>query len=238
MFRPLLKPTLWFLPMFAVLIGLGTWQIERLHWKVALIARMNANLSASPIALDAILALPNDQAQYRHVAITDHAIALLPDGADRPAPSIDLLLASAAEVFGEHLVAIILSGTGTDGADGARAVKAAGGTVIIQDPATAAFPGMRLVDFGHLGDGNLHYNVQAPEGVSPAAFLAAHEAAINRIVYDQVAKHAGSISAEHGIGRLKRDELAARKDPVALGLMRTIKQALDPQGLMNPGRVI
>lgn len=70
MFRPLLKPTLWFLPMFAVLIGLGTWQIERLHWKVALIARMNANLSASPIALDAILALPNDQAQYRHVAIT------------------------------------------------------------------------------------------------------------------------------------------------------------------------
>ena len=72
MFRPLLKPTLWFLPMFAVLIGLGTWQVERLHWKEALLARMNANLSAPPIALGAILALPNDQAQYRRVAITGH----------------------------------------------------------------------------------------------------------------------------------------------------------------------
>jgi len=102
----------------------------------------------------------------------------------------------------------------------------------------AGFPGMRLVDFGHLGDGNLHYNVQAPECVPPAEFLAANEPAINALVYDQVAKYGGSISAEHGIGRLKREELAARKDPVALGLMRAIKKALDPQGLMNPNRVI
>ncbi|MGN7874462.1 FAD-binding oxidoreductase [Roseateles sp. 22389] len=100
------------------------------------------------------------------------------------------------------------------------------------------FPGSRLVDFGHLGDGNLHYNVQAPEGVAPADFLRTHEAAVNALVYDQVAAHGGSISAEHGIGQLKREELAQRKSPVALQLMRQIKQALDPRGLLNPGRVV
>ena len=100
------------------------------------------------------------------------------------------------------------------------------------------FPGSRLVDFGHLGDGNLHYNVQAPEGVAPADFLRTHEAAVNALVYDQVAVHGGSISAEHGIGQLKREELAQRKSPVALQLMRQIKQALDPRGLLNPGRVV
>ncbi len=102
----------------------------------------------------------------------------------------------------------------------------------------AAIPGIRMVDFGHLGDGNLHYNVQAPEGVDAAAFLREHEPAVNRIVFDAVQAHGGSISAEHGIGQLKREELAERKDPVALALMRAIKQALDPQGLLNPGRLI
>ena len=101
-----------------------------------------------------------------------------------------------------------------------------------------AFPGIRLVDFGHLGDGNLHYNVQAPEGCDAGGFLREHEAAVNRIVYDAVAAHGGSISAEHGIGALKRDELVRHKPAVALGLMRAIKRALDPQGLMNPGRVL
>jgi FAD/FMN-containing dehydrogenase len=102
----------------------------------------------------------------------------------------------------------------------------------------AAFPGVRMIDFGHLGDGNLHYNVQAPDGVAAAEFLAMHEAAINAIVYDAVSLAGGSISAEHGIGRLKRQELAARKSPVALGLMRAIKKTLDPQGLFNPKRVV
>jgi FAD/FMN-containing dehydrogenase len=101
-----------------------------------------------------------------------------------------------------------------------------------------AFPGIRLVDFGHLGDGNLHYNVQAPIGVAPDAFLRDHEDAVNAIVYDAVVRHGGSISAEHGIGALKRDELARRKQPLALALMRAIKTALDPQGRMNPGRVL
>ena len=102
----------------------------------------------------------------------------------------------------------------------------------------AALPGVRLVDFGHLGDGNLHYNVQAPPGIDAAGFVNAREAQVNRIVYDAVDALGGSISAEHGIGALKRDELAQRKSPVALGLMRAIKQALDPHGLMNPGRVL
>jgi len=101
-----------------------------------------------------------------------------------------------------------------------------------------AFAGARLVDFGHLGDGNLHYNVQAPDGVAPDAFLAQHEAAINAIVYDAVAARGGSFSAEHGIGQLKRDDLARRKDPTALALMRSIKRALDPANRLNPGRVL
>ncbi|WP_157264586.1 FAD-binding oxidoreductase [Azohydromonas aeria] len=102
----------------------------------------------------------------------------------------------------------------------------------------AAFPGARIVNFGHLGDGNLHYNVQVPEGGDGAAFLRDHEAEVNRIVFDAVQSFGGSFSAEHGIGALKREELEQRKSPVALGLMRAIKQALDPQGLLNPGRVL
>jgi FAD/FMN-containing dehydrogenase len=101
-----------------------------------------------------------------------------------------------------------------------------------------AFPGARLVNFGHLGDGNLHYNVQAPPGIAAADFIRDCEAAVNEVVYDAVAAHGGSISAEHGIGELKRGELARRKPAVALTLMRSIKDALDPRGLLNPGRVL
>ena len=100
------------------------------------------------------------------------------------------------------------------------------------------YAGVRLVNFGHLGDGNLHYNVQAPAGADGAAFLAQEEHAVNTIVFDAVARFGGSFSAEHGIGALKREELALRKSPVALQLMRSIKAALDPLGLMNPGRVL
>jgi FAD/FMN-containing dehydrogenase len=101
-----------------------------------------------------------------------------------------------------------------------------------------AAPGMRLVNFGHLGDGNLHFNVQAPEGADAAAFLREREREVNAIVYGAVAAHGGSISAEHGIGALKRDELPHYKDATALALMRAVKQALDPQGLLNPERVL
>ena len=102
----------------------------------------------------------------------------------------------------------------------------------------AAIPGVRLVNFGHLGDGNLHYNVQAPEGVDPAEFLRLHEEPVNTIVFDSVQAFGGSISAEHGIGSLKAKTLPRYKSPVALEMMRAIKQALDPQNIMNPGRVL
>ncbi len=101
-----------------------------------------------------------------------------------------------------------------------------------------ALPGIRVVNFGHLGDGNLHYNIQCPEGADSAEFLKTHEPAVNDLVYEAVMSFGGSVSAEHGIGRLKVDSLPQYKDPVALQLMRNIKQALDPQNLMNPGRVL
>ncbi|HTH62205.1 MAG TPA: FAD-binding oxidoreductase [Paraburkholderia sp.] len=101
-----------------------------------------------------------------------------------------------------------------------------------------AVPGARMVTFGHLGDGNLHYNVQAPEGGDAKAFLAANEATLNRIVYDSVHRHRGTISAEHGIGQLKVDEAAHYKSDVELQLMRALKTALDPLNLMNPGKVL
>ena len=99
-------------------------------------------------------------------------------------------------------------------------------------------PGIRLVNFGHLGDGNLHYNVQAPQGADGAAFLRDYEDTVNTWVFDQVKAFNGSISAEHGVGSLKADKLTHYKDPTALAMMRAIKQALDPQNLLNPGRVI
>ena len=102
----------------------------------------------------------------------------------------------------------------------------------------AHMPGIRLVNFGHLGDGNLHYNVQAPPGADARDFLETQEPRVNEIVYDNVQAFGGSISAEHGVGSLKLEELRHRKSAVALSLMRQIKAALDPQGLMNPGRVL
>ena len=102
----------------------------------------------------------------------------------------------------------------------------------------AALPGIRLVNFGHLGDGNLHYNVQAPSGADGAAFLRDHEEQVNALVYDSVMQFGGSISAEHGVGSLKLDKLEQHKSPVAMGMMRAIKQALDPHNVMNPGRIL
>jgi len=99
-------------------------------------------------------------------------------------------------------------------------------------------PGVRLVNFGHLGDGNLHYNVQAPAGVDAQAFLRDHEDEVNTLVFDTVQRFGGSISAEHGVGTLKVSKLEQHKSPVALGLMRTIKTAFDPHKLMNPGKLL
>ena len=101
----------------------------------------------------------------------------------------------------------------------------------------AAFPRARIVAFGHLGDGNLHYNLAQPRGQSRAEFLAESEQ-VNRIVHDEVARLRGSISAEHGLGQLKRAEIEHYKSPLELELMRAVKHAIDPAGLMNPGKVI
>jgi FAD/FMN-containing dehydrogenase len=99
------------------------------------------------------------------------------------------------------------------------------------------FPNCQLVCFGHLGDGNLHFNVAPPQGVAHADFLLQQEA-INRVVHDSVAAFGGSISAEHGIGALKRDDLQRYKSGIELDMMRAIKAALDPLGIMNPGKVL
>jgi FAD/FMN-containing dehydrogenase len=101
----------------------------------------------------------------------------------------------------------------------------------------AEFPGVQVVCFGHLGDGNLHYNIAPPEGIAHEDFLA-EQLPINRIVHDSVAAFGGSISAEHGVGALKRDELPRYKSAVELNLMRALKAALDPLGIMNPGKIL
>ncbi len=99
------------------------------------------------------------------------------------------------------------------------------------------YPGVRMVVFGHLGDGNLHYNVSPAPGVTPKAFLA-NESAINRITYEAVAAHRGSISAEHGLGQLKPVENLHYKAALEIGMMRALKNAFDPLGIMNPGKVL
>lgn len=99
------------------------------------------------------------------------------------------------------------------------------------------FPGVRNITFGHLGDGNLHYNVQGPVG-EPEPEVLARQDDIYQLVHDSVHSFNGSIGAEHGIGQLKRDELPRYKSAVELGLMRRIKDALDPQGIMNPGKTL
>ena len=91
---------------------------------------------------------------------------------------------------------------------------------------------------GRLQHGGRVVDAQAPVGVDPADFLREQEPAINTLVFDAVQRFQGSISAEHGIGQLKRDTLPDYKSPVALQLMQAVKQALDPQGIMNPGRVL
>jgi D-lactate dehydrogenase (cytochrome) len=100
-----------------------------------------------------------------------------------------------------------------------------------------AMPGIRPLPFGHIGDGNIHLNLTQPEGMDKDAYIAEWPR-MNRIVHDIVADLGGSISAEHGIGRLKREEITRYKSELEIDLMRRIKAALDPRGIMNPGKVV
>jgi D-lactate dehydrogenase (cytochrome) len=100
-----------------------------------------------------------------------------------------------------------------------------------------AMPGIRPCPFGHLGDGNIHFNLTQPEGMDKEAFLGRWEE-MNRIVHDIATAMGGSISAEHGIGLFKVDELARHKGPVEMDMMRAIKAALDPQNTFNPGKIL
>ncbi len=102
----------------------------------------------------------------------------------------------------------------------------------------AAYPNIRIVAFGHLGDGNIHYNASLPDPIVNTTFIQHEEHAVNTLVYSIVRDLNGSISAEHGIGQLKRDTLPEHKTPLELELMRKIKAALDPSGLMNPQKVL
>jgi FAD/FMN-containing dehydrogenase len=108
----------------------------------------------------------------------------------------------------------------------------------MQQAIPARWPGARIVCFGHLGDGNLHFNVQPPEGQRSPEGLAAFEPEVNSLVFDAVGARAGTISAEHGIGALRARELERRASPVAVRLMRAIRHALDAKGLFNPGRML
>jgi FAD/FMN-containing dehydrogenase len=102
---------------------------------------------------------------------------------------------------------------------------------------TRLIPGCRPLPFGHLGDGNIHYNVTQPEGADREKFLARWDE-ISAVVFSVIKELGGSISAEHGIGVMKRDILPDYKDPVAIELMRDIKHLLDPNGILNPGKVL
>jgi FAD/FMN-containing dehydrogenase len=111
---------------------------------------------------------------------------------------------------------------------------------IAENPArlAAAFPGTRALSFGHLGDGNVHHHVQPPPDVDGKAWLAAHGEDLSRLVYRHVIELGGSISAEHGIGQMKRELLAELDSPARLAALRGVKAGLDPAGLFNPRKLI
>jgi FAD/FMN-containing dehydrogenase len=107
-----------------------------------------------------------------------------------------------------------------------------------RDRVEARFPGSRIIAFGHLGDGNIHFNLLPPEHADRNAWIGEHGAAASAMVHDRVAAVGGSLSAEHGIGQAKLAEFVRLTDPVRLHALRAIKAALDPRGIMNPGKLV
>jgi FAD/FMN-containing dehydrogenase len=109
--------------------------------------------------------------------------------------------------------------------------------VSAREKVEARFAGCRIIAFGHLGDGNVHFNVQPPADVDNESWLARRGPQATRLIYELVTMAGGSISAEHGIGQLKVDALALTADPTLVVAQRAIKAALDPLGIMNPGKI-
>jgi FAD/FMN-containing dehydrogenase len=195
---------------------------------------------ATPHAQYVLLELSSSESEQHAVGLLEHAIgAALERGAIEDA----VVASSVAQSAGlwqlrEHIPLAQAKAGKNIKHDISLPVSRIADFIAVTGPQLeAAFPGCQLVCFGHLGDGNLHYNVAPPIGISNEDFLANQEK-VNRVVHDSVVSFGGSISAEHGIGALKRDELAHYKSPVELNMMRAIKAALDPLGIMNPGKIL
>ncbi|QKV55250.1 FAD-binding oxidoreductase [Comamonas antarctica] len=234
---------------------------------VQLLARLRADCGERLVAFEMLsapsLALILEQvSEVRAPLAGEHAFHALIELADTQGEGLAALLERSLEAALENAcvqdVALSVSGAQTqalwkirEGISQAqmRAGKAVKHDIALPISALAAFvqqadaalqaaqPGVRIINFGHLGDGNLHYNVLLPRDTPPEA-LAAATARFNRIVHDLVAEAQGSISAEHGVGQLRRDELRHYKSEVEFDLMMRVKQSLDPNQIMNPGKLI
>ncbi len=191
-----------------------------------------------------------------------HALVECVSSAQDTAALRDTLEAALADALGEELIAdAVIAANDTQAEafwalrDGISAAERALGPAMQHDISVpvekmpefilaavpdveSAFPGTRAVAFGHLGDGNVHFHVLAPEGAVRGVWEEAEGKAVSARVYDLVTRWGGSISAEHGIGQMKVDELARLHDPAALAVMRAVKRALDPAGLLNPGKLL
>ena len=152
----------------------------------------------------------------RHISVPDHDISL---------PNHDMSMVNQHIITPKHDISVPVASM-------AKFVEEASPQV------EAKFPGTRAIGFGHLGDGNIHFHVLAPAGATRGAWEADEGKRVSAFVHDLVDEFGGSISAEHGIGQVKRDELDRLGDPVALAMMRSVKQALDPNGLLNPGKLV
>ncbi|MDP4002358.1 FAD-binding oxidoreductase [Methylobacterium sp. NEAU K] len=231
---------------------------------VSLRARMDRDLTAfeylPPFALEIVLR--HDPGAVRPLADAHGAYALIEAASARPDADMRAELGSAlGEALEAGLIAdatIGASGLQNDALwrlrEGVPEAQTREGASIKHDVSVPlsrlpefleqasaacmdAMPGLRPCGFGHFGDGNIHFNLTQPVGMAREAFLA-EWGRFNRVVHDIVHAHGGSIAAEHGVGLIKRDELERYADPVGLDLMRRIKAALDPENLLNPGKVV
>lgn len=213
------------------------------HYCLALVAEQFPQLPkplAAPHAQYVLLELSSSESEQHAVGLLEQAIGAALDGGviDDAVVATSVAQSAALWQVREHIPLAQAKAGKNIKHDISLPVSRIAAFIAATGPQLeAAFPGCQLVCFGHLGDGNLHYNVAPPAGVSNEDFLLNQEK-VNRVVYDSVAAFGGSISAEHGIGALKRDELARYKSPVELNMMRAIKAALDPLGIMNPGKIL